>query len=320
MQYWPRKRAKRIYARVRSHFKSNDCKPFLFAGYKAGMTHLIVTDNRASSTTTGEEIFVPVTAIECPSLKIAGIRFYKKTPNGLSPSSQISFKVDKELERKIVLPKKTKEINFDEAEKSMGQYADIRLIVYTQPKLTGLEKKKPELFEMKLGGTISDRLKWAKENQGKEITIESVFKDGDQIDVHSITKGKGYQGPVKRFGIGLRSHKSEKTIRGPGSLGGWRGQGHVMWRVAHAGQTGYHQRTEYNKHIVKIGKQANEINPKGGFLRYGLIKNSYILVKGSVPGPTKRMIMFTKPIRPNKKIPDSPPEIHYTSLKSKQGN
>ena len=49
---------------------------------------------------------------------------------------------------------------------------------------------------------------------GKEIIIDEVFKEGAFLDVHGVTKGKGFQGPVKRHGIMLRHHKSEKSRRG----------------------------------------------------------------------------------------------------------
>ncbi len=53
LQFWPRKRAKRVYARVRSKVSSKDAKALEFAGYKVGMTHLAVNDNRPKSTTKG---------------------------------------------------------------------------------------------------------------------------------------------------------------------------------------------------------------------------------------------------------------------------
>ena len=91
-----------------------------------------------------------------------------------------------------------------------------------------------------------------------------------------------------------------------------------MYRVAHAGQMGYHQRTEYNKWILKISSNPEELKMKGGFIHYGNVKNSYILIKGSLPGPKKRLIRFNKALRPNKKIPNEAPSIEYVSLESKQ--
>ena len=78
MQYWPRKRAKSHLARIRSWDKGKEVKPLCFAGYKAGMTHVIMTDNRASTKTKGMDIFTPVTVIECPPMKVYSIRLYKK--------------------------------------------------------------------------------------------------------------------------------------------------------------------------------------------------------------------------------------------------
>jgi len=71
---------------------------------------------------------------------------------------------------------------------------------------------------------------------------------------------------------------------------------------------------------MKIGNKPEDINPKGGFLHYGLVKNNYVLVKGSVNGTAKRLIRFIHATRPNKKIPADAPQIAYTSLESKQGN
>ncbi|MBI3026818.1 50S ribosomal protein L3 [Candidatus Woesearchaeota archaeon] len=311
MQFWPRVRARHSYARIRNWSHSTEAKPLGFAGYKVGMTHLLINDNRPYSLTKGTDIFCPVTVIECPPLKTASIRFYKKTKDGLMLVGEtIADSLDKDLERKITLPKKKG--------KEPSGYDFVRLSCFTQPKLTGIGKKKPEIFEIAIGGTKDQQLSYAKEKIGKEISVAEVFKDGQFLDVHSITKGKGFQGPVKRFGIQLRQHKSEKSRRNPGSLGPWRGQGHVMWRVAHAGKMGYHLRTEYNKHLVKIGNKADEINVKGGFVNYGLVTNQYVLLKGSVAGARKRIIRLTAPARVKRETLEAP-QISYISTESKQG-
>lgn len=315
LQFWPRKRAKRHYGRVKSWASIKDAKPLGFAGYKVGMTHALINDNKKTTLTKGEDIFCPITVIECPPLKTASIRFYKKKLNGSCVVSEVlAPKLDKELGRKISLPK-----NIKKKIENIKDYDHIRLIVYTQPKLVGL-KKKPDIFEIAVGGSKEEALKFAQEKLGKEISIEEVMSEGQQIDIHAITKGKGFQGPVKRFGIGLKARKSEKTRRNPGSLGGWCGQGHFMWRIAHAGQTGYQLRTEYNKWLIKIGDKPEDINMKGGFIKYGVVKNPYVLIKGSVSGASKRLIRFTYPIRQSNKIPKEAPTISYISLESNQGN
>lgn len=303
MQYWPRKRAVRQYPLVKSWANVQEPKLLGFAGYKAGMFHIIVTDNRKTSPTKGQDISIPVTVLECPPLKVASVRFYKKDVYGKKAAKDVMAKVDKELGNRISMPKKIKE---DMQKINPSEYDDITVLVYTQPKLTGIGKKVPEIFEVAIGGDIKAKFEFAKNIFGKEINAEDVFKEGQSLDVHAVTKGKGFQGPVKRFGVSIRSHKAEKTKRGPGSLGGWRGQGHVMYRVAHAGQMGYHTRMEHNKMLIKIEKDLNRINPKGGFNKYGVVRNTCLMIKGSLPGPSKRLIRLCRATRDFKAVSEAP--------------
>jgi large subunit ribosomal protein L3 len=67
-----------------------------------------------------------------------------------------------------------------------------------------------------------------------------------------------------------------------------------------------------------IGTDGAQINPKGGFPGYGLVRNQYILIKGSVPGPIKRMVRIRHAIRPGKNFVKVP-EFLYVSQESKQG-
>ena len=156
MQYWPRKRAKRETARVRSFASRAEPGLLGFAGYKVGMTHVIMTDNKSTSKTKGQEIFCPVTIVECPALIASSIIFYKKTINGLKVVSAVmAANLNKELKRRISMPKTVKKkIEEFKAE----EYEDIRVLVSTQPKLTTIGKKKPELFEIQLGGKIEEKL------------------------------------------------------------------------------------------------------------------------------------------------------------------
>jgi large subunit ribosomal protein L3 len=81
---------------------------------------------------------------------------------------------------------------------------------------------------------------------------------------------------------------------------------------------GYHQRTEYNKRILKIGVDGKEVTPKGGFVRYGEVKGTYLLVDGSLPGPVKRLVRLRAPVRPRTKHAEEAPNITYISLESTQ--
>lgn len=312
MQYWPRKRARRQTPRVR-HWPHSSEKTLLgFAGYKVGMTHVMYADPKKASKAIAEEVFCPVTVIECPPLKVAAIRLYKEGYTGKQVVKEINLAVDKELSRRKPLAKQTPVV--DLAALSTDGICDIRVLVYTQPKGISFGKKIPDVFEIGIGGTVADQLAWVREHAGKELLVEQVFKPGQIIDATAVTRGKGLQGPVKRFGVSLRRHKSEKTKRGPGSLGAWCGQGHMMYRVAHAGQMGYHLRTEYNKWIVSLGKNPEVVNKKGGFFHYGPVKYSYLLVKGSIQGSAKRLIMLTVPRRANKQKMITAPQITYTQL------
>jgi large subunit ribosomal protein L3 len=313
MQFWPRKRAKRSVARVRSWATTNDAQPLAFAGYKAGMTHIIATDNRKNSTSKNQDIVIPVTIIECPPMKIFSVRTYKPHGYGVAVDKEIIVSNDKELARKIIVPKKV-DAKLDDLKAEDAK--DITIIAYTQPKKIGF-KKSPDLFEIKLGGSNEDKLAYIKEHLDKELSAQDLLKEGEQVDLHAITTGRGFQGAVKRFGIGLKSHKSEKGRRTPGSLGGWKGHAHFMYRVAHAGQTGYHQRVQYNNMILKIGEKGEEVNQKGGITHYGEVKNTYVLIKGTVPGPKKRMIIMAKAIRQTEQLPL--PTIKTINQDSKQG-
>ncbi len=315
LQFWPRKHAKRPYPRIRHYAPLAEAKLAGFAGYKAGMTHIFIADNRPHSMTKGKSITMPVTILECPPLKVASIRLYTKSPTGLSVAAEIFSSNDKNLARKIMLPKKAQP---EDAGKNLPQYSHIRVNVYTQPHLAGFGKKRPEIFELAVGGkSIEEKFNYAKSILGKEIPVSEVFKEGQQLDIFAVSKGKGTQGPVKRFGVSLRRHKSEKGRRGPANVGAW--TGNRSWPVAHAGRMGFHNRLEKNKWLIKIGSKPEEINVKGGFIRYGVIKSNYILLKGSLPGATKRLIRLINSRAANHRIPTQAPSIDLISLKSPQG-
>jgi len=305
MQFWHRCRAKRQYPRIRTWAKVDAAKPLGFAGYKAGMTHCIIVDKRPNSLTKNEKIWIPVTILECPPMKAFAYVTYIMTPNGKKKHNQITAaKQDKDLARKMNLAKQPAE----PVHPSLANICDVTLLVHTQPIKAGIGKKTPEVFEVAIGGkTAADKLTAAQGLLGKDILASDVFSEGQQVDCHVITRGKGLQGATKRFGTGLRHHKSEKGTRGPGNVGGW--TGNRSWRVAHPGQTGYHMRTEINKWVVKIGNDVSEINPSSGLKHYGLVKGTYMLLKGSVGGPSKRLIRLAPARRPNHRIIKEAPKI-----------
>ncbi|MFA5176437.1 MAG: 50S ribosomal protein L3 [Candidatus Nanoarchaeia archaeon] len=303
-QFYPRKRAKRIYPRVRSWAKKPEVKILGFAGYKVGMTHCIVQDIKPTSITKNTEIAWPTTIIECPPLNVFSLRFYKKAGYGsIIIKDVIADKFDKELKRKINIPKKK-----DIKQEFPTNFDDVRILVHANPKLTTIGKKKPEVIELALSGNKDEKLNFAKNLLGKEIKLSDIFKQGEFVDIHAVTTGKGFQGPVKRFGVNLKSHKSEKKRRSAGNMGPSIPR-KVHWKVPQHGQLGFFSRTQYNNLIVAINPDKPENMTKEGFRSYGIVKNDFALVRGSIPGPKKRFIQITHAIRKSK--PDTQFEVKF---------
>lgn len=318
MGVWPRKRASSMTPKVRASAKVKEAKLLAFPVYKAGMTRLFAVNIDKNKRMGGQEEVVPSTILECPPIRIASIRLYKRYNKAENVVSQLNFKTEKEFLRASNVPK-AKFAGKEDLEKlNAEEYSDITVQVYTMPKNIDL-KKTPETFEIALGGTNKERIEFVKNHFEKAIAITDVFKEGQFVDAHGIATGRGFQGPVKRFGVGKKQHKSEKGTRAVGSLGGWSRQGHVMYRVAHAGQTGFHQRVQYNNFIMKISDKPEIVNPKGGFLNYGLVKSHFVIVKGSIMGAKKRMIVLTEPIRLKTKPEYSAESIKHISTISQQG-
>jgi large subunit ribosomal protein L3 len=317
LAYSPRKRAKREVPRVRSWPEQSEPRIQGFAGYKAGMTHAIMIDDKPNSPTEGMEISVPVTIIETPPMKIAAIRAYNYTPYGRKITLE-EWASDLEADLKKLLPlNKRSKIR----ERSLDGAEEIRVLMHTLPKkVGGISKKVPDLMEMRVGADdVKSTFEYAQKVIGKEVAIADIYKIGALVDVISVTKGKGTQGPVKRWGVTIQDRKAFRGGKGRhiGNLGPWN-PARVRWTVPQLGQTGYHQRTEFNKRIIKIGSKGSEVTPDGGFLKYGVVKGDYIMLKGSVPGPTRRLIRIRDAIRSNRTL-QMAPELSYISLQSKEG-
>ncbi len=311
MQFWPRQRAVKPLHRVNWAALHDNAKKTSMEGpglmgficYKAGMKSAYVKDDTANSITKNKRIVVPCTIVECPTMKIYSVRFYK---NNKVMKEVLNDNLDKELKRKLRFPEHAS--NAKEIIEKMGNenlYEDIRVIVYSQVKKTEI-KKTPDVTELGISGAKKeDKLKWIKENLSKEISIFDVIGDKIKlIDFRGITKGKGFQGAVKRFGVTLRPHKSEKGQRRVGSIGPWH-PSMVSFRVPMPGQTGYYNRIVYNNLVLSKGKaddKAIASTNENGLKRYGEITADYLVVKGSVQGPKKRQLLITPALRPTKKL------------------
>jgi len=291
LQFWPRKRARKILHSVNwKPIKHGDKEGILgFIGYKVGMATAVVKDNTDKSMTKGKKLFIPATILEVPHMKIFSVRFYKYG----KVMKEVVVSNDKELKRKLKVPKELKVGELDK----IKDYDDLRVIVYSVVKQTSV-KKTPDLIELAV--VSGDKLGFVKGLVGKEISLKDLLK-WNLVDVRGLTTGKGLVGPVKRFGIGLKQHKSEKGVRRPGSLGPWH-PARVTFRTPMAGQLGMFSRVHYNLNVLHSGSASeNKINKKEGFKDYGNVKTNYVVLRGSVQGPTKRQILVTPAMRPTKK-------------------
>jgi len=293
LQFWPRKRINKFLPRVRWSAVNSDKKLKGFVGYKAGMVSVEVKDLTANSMTKNKHIIIPATVIECPKIKIFSIRFYK---NGVVKKDVLAEQLDKELKKKVKIPKQNK-VKLDSVK--IEDYDDVSVIIYTIVKKTGL-KKKPDLAEIGISGeSVEEKLAFVKENLNKEISVLDVFESGKLVDFRGLTKGKGFQGPVKRFGIHLKSHKSEKGVRRPGNVGPWH-PARVTFRVPMAGQLGKFTRVHYNQKIIAVGNDEKIKNSLKAIKNYGNVNTDYLIVSGSVQGPAKRQVFITAPLRKSK--------------------
>jgi large subunit ribosomal protein L3 len=292
-----------------------------FTGYKAGMTHTFTIEDRKRSPDFGKEVIRPATILETPPILVCALKIYTKGSNGLRVLGEVWMKNPPDaLDRVLTLPE---EFDVEDAlkmvEGNLAKVVKVRVVTITQPREASMPRKKPEATEIEIGGgTIQSQYEYAKGLLGKTVSVAEIFKDGQYVDVASVSTGKGFQGPVKRWGVTILQAKGRKTKRGIATLGPWNPH-HVMYSVARAGQMGYHQRTEYNKRILKIGKDGKEVTPKGGFLRYGLVRGPYVLIAGSVAGTEKRPIRLRYPARPPRTVAEEPPQITHISLESPQG-
>jgi large subunit ribosomal protein L3 len=284
LAFRPRKRSKRVVPRINFWPKSESVGLLGFAGYKVGMRSLSIIDD-SNSPTKNMEVLKPITIIETPPMVIYAIRGFK---NKQIVADQLT--TNKEILNTLKI-KKPKNI-----ELKAEQLDDVYVLAYTQPKKCGFGKKKVDKMMIAIGGkTVEEKLNYAKSILGKEVKPSDIFKEGEFVDVFAITKGKGWQGPVKRFGVSIQRRKATGKRRHVGTLGTF-GYAAVFYTTPMAGQMGYHKRFVYNLRVLAI-ENKDKLNIKGGYPHYGVIKNDCIVLSGSVPGPQKRLIRLRKAVR-----------------------
>ncbi|KAF3814391.1 hypothetical protein GH733_017549 [Mirounga leonina] len=287
--FLPRKRSSRHRGKVKSFPKDDSSKPVhltAFLGYKAGMTHIVREVDRPGSSE------------------------YKQAPSHWHKSKKKAFtKYCKKWQDDDGKKQLEKDFN------SMKKYCQvIRVIAHTQMRLLPLRQKKAHLMEIQVnGGTVAEKLDWARERLEQQVPVNQVFGQDEMIDVIGVTKGKGYKGVTSRWHTKKLPRKTHRGLRKVACIGAWH-PARVAFSVARAGQKGYHHRTEINKKIYKIGQgylikdgkliknnastdydlSDKSINPLGGFVHYGEVTNDFVMLKGCVVGTKKRVLTLRK--------------------------
>jgi len=208
----------------------------------------------------------------------------------------------------------------DKRLKFIEQYCDVvRVIAHSLvKKLKNLQMKKAHIMEIQINGgeTIADKIKFGFGLFEKQIPVASVFAENESIDTIAVTRGHGWKGVVNRWGVTRLPRKTHRGLRKVACIGSWH-PARVQFNIAREGQKGYHHRTEIHKKIYKIGAAikydetgkptnfsasteydltAKNITPMGGFVGYGIVKQDFLMIKGTCPGPRKRPITLRKAI------------------------
>lgn len=328
--FLPKRRTRHHRGRIRSFPKDDPSKkPHLtaFVGFKAGMTHILRQIERKSSKLDNKEVVEAVTIIETPPVRVVGIVGYVETIRGLRSLTTVwAQNLSPEFKRRLYknwykskrkcFSKYSEKISKDPKAmelllKRLKKYCSvIRLICHTQTKLLNSRTKKAHVLEIQInGGTAAEKVDFAKGLLEKEVKAKEVFSDFELIDIIGATKGQGFTGVIKRFGVKKLPRKTHRGLRRVGCIGAWH-PSRVRWTVARAGQLGYHHRTEQNKKIYRIGEgevygaknnattefdlTEKNITPLGGFPHYGVVKNDYIMIRGCCIGTKKRTLLLRK--------------------------
>ena len=330
--FLPRGRSHAVRGRVRSWPKDDQTqKPHLtaFIGFKAGMTHVLRDVVRAASRLNKKEAVEPVTILETPPMMAIGVIGYKETVQGLKPvttawATFVSPEVKRNFYKRWYAKDSKKAFGSLKEKADAGEMtkrlseikkeaAVVRVIAHTQMNKLSLGQKKAHIIEIQVnGGDVSAKVDFAASLLEKEINVKDVFAEGELVDTIGVGKGFGWEGVIHRYGTKRLQKKTHRGRRKVACIGPWNPM-RVLWTVARYGQRGCHHRTEMNKRIYRIGEAAVEgkvnetgstqfdltkksINPMGGFPHYGLVKNDFIMIKGSCVGTVKRAITLRKPI------------------------
>ncbi|KAM0681425.1 60S ribosomal protein L3 [Glugoides intestinalis] len=346
LQFRPKKRSSSIKPHIKAFPRDDVAKPChltAFLSYKAGMTHVIRSKEvKTKSKAQNKELLEAVTILETPPMVIHGVVGYQRTVNGLKRTKVILAEhISEGVIRRMFTKRFVPGMKYSDTRKSIGHTQEdveelkkssdiIRVLAHSQVhSIKPIRQKKAHISEIQVnGGTVSDKVDFAIERLEKEVHIREVFSKNELIDTIGVTKGKGFQGVVKRWGVRILPRKSNKGIRKVACIGAWH-PSRVMYSVARAGQLGFHRRTQMNLAVYAIGNgkepvatdfdlTVKTINPLGGFINYGFVKNDYVMLKGPVTGPCKRVVTLRKSLHRVKDVVEDI-AIKFVDTSSKNG-
>ena len=300
LAFRPRGRAKSMLPRIRTWPKLDGQKPMLlgFPTFKAGTIHVVTIDDRQRTPNAGKPLFNVASVLAAPEVEVSGLRLYGRE-NGYERALGESSKDVQGLVQRVPSEK----------------VARVAALVSVTAAEVGLSQKTPEEIEVGIaGGDVKSQLAYAAGLVGKKVKIADIFRPGMYVDVLGITKGKGVEGPITRFGVKRKQHKSRKSVRAVGVIGAWHPAA-VMYTIARAGQKGFAQRTETGKRVLTVANAKDSpITPAGGFLHFGDVKGDYAVLRGSVPGPANRFAFVRLSVR-RKPSAVLPPQIIEVSTR-----
>merc|ERR1712179_628143 len=334
--FLPRKRSARHRGKVKGWPKDDVSKPChltAFISYKAGMTHVVREVDRPGSKVNKKEVVDAVTILETPPMIVIGCIGYIETPRGLRTLKTIFAEhLSEECKRRFyknwykakkkAFSKACRKWQDEDGQKQierdftqMKKYCKvIRVIAHTQMKLLPLRSKKAHIMEIQInGGSISDKVDYARSLLEKPVNVDSIFSKDEMIDIVGVNKGKGEKGVTSRWHTKKLPRKTHKGLRQVACIGAWH-PSRIQFTVPRAGQKGYHHRTEINKKIYRMGAgyamkdgklvknnaatdydlADKSITPMGGFPHYGEVKNDFVMLKGCCIGPKKRVLTLRK--------------------------
>jgi large subunit ribosomal protein L3 len=273
------------------------------------MLHAITLDDREKTPNFGKPLFNSATLVATPEISVVGIRLYSRINGEDRAIDEVHSSPSKE--GKVVLGTE----KLDAWKNKLDSVSRLSGIIEIVSREAGLSQKKPVVLEVGVGGgELRAQFDYLSGLLRKRVKFSEIFKAGSYVDVIAITKGKGFEGPVTRFGVKRKQHKSRKSVRAVGVIGPWHPAA-VTYTTPRAGQRGFHQRTEIGKRILSIGNGGEDkLTPPEGFIHFGVVNGDYVLLKGSIPGSSKRLVIMRHPMR-MKPVKVSPPQIMEISTK-----